>query len=369
MEHSGVSAIVREGWGVVRRGRALWWLGMITTAQSALFALVFGALLVPLVALPRAIAVVYEQSGTMQGAEDLAQLAREDAVLRGTEWFYANWVTIAVVFACVFVIWIALGVLDVAAQAGLVTQADRALDGRDVSAVGGLRDGFAVWWRAVGLLALSVMPSMLYALALAVVAYFTVSLPLLKGEAPNIATNMAWNAALSPLSLVTSLLAIPLAVLVQLGLRYAAIADRPVTAALHSAWDLLRRRLGDVALLFLALYGIALAVAIGMIAVVGVVVSVFAAAFAGTMAVSGPGGLPYAVAAVGVLAVLVVFAVVQTGLFVFNSASITAFWRREARELETGPDPSVAIEAGPSAHRGGEGETIAEVALERGQQH
>ena len=131
----------------------------------------------------------------------------------------------------------------------------------------------------------------------------------------------------------------------------------------------LRRRLGDVALLFLALYGIALAVAIGMIAVVGVVVSVFAAAFAGTMAVSGPGGLPYAVAAVGVLAVLVVFAVVQTGLFVFNSASITAFWRREARELETGPDPSVAIEAGPSAHRGGEGETIAEVALERGQQH
>jgi hypothetical protein len=244
-------------------------------------------------------------------------------------------------------LWGLFGVLDVAATAGSISQTSAAVEGRSGSFAAGMRDGFRVWWRMVGLLAIAAMPSLLYLLAVALFTLFTISLPLLQGHAPDVAMIGMGNAANGLLSLVVGLVGIPLGVLVQLGVRFVVVARLDWRRAWSSAWMAARAHLADIVLMYLLQFAIGSVVAI-MFSIV-IVVIVVAAGIAVTLAVAAANdfsGTAVALTAVAAVLVLVVSFALAVLTLVWQSVVWTLFWRQITGRDPLGLHPSGALSAG-----------------------
>lgn len=333
--------IVRDAWSITARTRALWWLGAITAAQLVIYAIVVVAVAVPMTALPQlASSVSAAESGFVLGAPS----PREQQLFGAAQWMGAHFATITFGVGVVCVIWLVLGVFDVAAQTGMVTQVDAVASRRSASLGAGLRDGFRLWWRAVALLAVAALPALSYLLVMAIVMFFTISLPLYLGEPPKASAALVANLAISPLSGVVSLLGVPLAVLVQLALRFAFLDDLMWRPAFRAAWRLAKTHVVEILITYslLALVSIA---ALTAFAVLAAVVSGLASVLllgGGLLASAGDlatAGRTAGFGAAGVAGLL--FLAFQAVLLVWQSAAWTLAWRDMQSDAQSqGPDGS-----------------------------
>ncbi len=323
--------VVRQAWAVSRRTRPLWWLGVISAAQLVVYTFMMTLLLIPVVALPQ----VFIALGA--ASEDAAASA---AIDRGfgiaSSYITAYGLPVLAGFVALMAFWIVLGVFDVAAQPGLITQTTESVEGRPTSVRAGMADGFRLWWRTVGLLVISAMPALLYVLAMGLLGLFTVSLPLLAGEMPDPIRIQVGYRLLSPLSTLVSLVSIPLGVWVALALRFAVLDDLEVRPALGAAWRVMKAEPAEVFLIYLVIAVVGMIVGIPLAIVVTLIVGGFAVA---AVAVGVSGGAAAIVPVVGISLVgLLVIALVMFAFssiwFVYTSVAWTLFWRRL-----TGRDP------------------------------
>jgi hypothetical protein len=230
--------------------------------------------------------------------------------------------------------WLVLGVLDVAAQTGMVAQVNAVAEHRPASFGSGLLDGFRLWWRAVALFALAALPTMAYLLVMAIVVLLTVSLPLYRGQPPQPATAFAANLALSPLSAIVSLVSIPLGVLVQLALRFAVVDDVAWRPAFSSAWRLARANLAEIAVVYVVVMLVSFA-AFLLFAFGAAVLAVIASALllgAAAVATSGDSAATGQVALFGTAGLVgLLFVAFQGVMFVWQSSAWTLVWRDRTR--------------------------------------
>jgi hypothetical protein len=328
--------VVREAWRVSRRTPALWWLGVITAAQLIVYTGIVMMLLLPMVMIPRLIVPLsLSAEGLPADSNPLTGGITPQLAASVTDWLSANLAPLVAGMVAVILLWIVLGVFDVAAQPGLITQASAASQGEPASVSAGMRDGFRLWWRTIGLLALAALPSLLYLLVMALVTLFTVSLPLYRGELPSPGASIAANMLASPLSTLTSLAAIPLGVLVQLSLRFGVVENREWRSALGQGWRLIKTRFADVAFMYLSLLGVSLIVSIPLTVVIVIITGVAAVVAISSFA-AGAGGMAMGVTAIviGVTAMMLLMFAVSVAWFVYQSVVWTLFWRRA-----TGRDP------------------------------
>ncbi|MDR3686292.1 MAG: hypothetical protein P4L93_04970 [Coriobacteriia bacterium] len=346
------TGMLRESWRILRRTPTLWGLGAISALQLGVYTLIIMGLIVPMTLLTQALVVAGSAAASGGASSGLASAL--PAVVAGIQRWAPEMVAGIV---AIIVGWAVLGVFDVAATVGAITQTSAVLDGGDVSVGLGMRDGFGVWWRTIGLLAIAALPSLVYLLAIALFTLFTISIPLSMGQAPNVAAITGGNAINSVLSSVVGIIGIPLAVLVNLGLRYVAVEGQEWRFAFSSAWKLARSRLADVALLYLlqAGIGIAAGLALGIVvgilaAIVGAVVALLVAA---AHAFSGPAMFVTLLACLTAGLVLFVYSV---AVIVWSSVLWTLFWRRlTGREA---PVISPDYQAGVAASLTRQGEAL-----------
>lgn len=323
--------IAREAWSITARTRALWWLGAIAAAQLVAYTVVVGAVAVPMTALPQlASSVTSAESGFALGTPS----PREQQLLSAAQWMGSHVVAITVGVAALFVVWVVLGVLDVAAQTGMVTQVDAVASRRPASLGAGLRDGFRLWWRAVALLALAALPALAYLLVMAIVMFFTISLPLFMGDPPRAGAALLANLAISPLSGIVSLVSVPLGVLVQLALRFAFLDDMVWRPAFGAAWRLAKKFFAEIVLVYALIALVSLAAMTVFALLAGLVAGLVSVLFLGGGLLLSGGDLPAAgrIAALGAAGVAgLLFLAFQAVLLVWQSAVWTLVWRDRTR--------------------------------------
>lgn len=307
--------IVTEAWRVAWRNHSLWWLGLIRCIAGLVGGVVVLALALPL---------------TLASA--LPTVARDLPVNDlpfDSAWFATIltrfWAWMALAFGVVLVVWLAFAILDVAAFGGLIGEVDQAERGQATSASRGLRVGFKAWWRVAGLLALMLLPTLIVLLVRAIALYFAVAVPLQAGRAPDFGAITASSQGLSGLRNLASLIAIPLGVIVQLAARFAVIDRVHAAQSLARAWDICKRKVGEVVLMYLVFVLIAIVVAVG----IGVVITVFVAV-AVTVAVlaadvqSSLGWFVGGLSGIGLVVAGTAFTVVYLP---FQSALWNVFWQ------------------------------------------
>ena len=307
--------ILKEAWAVVRSNRGLWGLGIVQMVFGMAYGLMLLAAIMPIVMGT----ALYQQADF--GPEATSEL------LGFADFFTQNFALFIAVVVLLFVLVIVTGVFQVAAFGGSVTQVDRVRQGGKASFTEGMREGMRHWWRTAGLLAISAIPSLVYLFALSLVGFFTLSMPIIRGDAPDMAGLMLGQTIVSPLALLSSLVAIPLSLLVQLSLRYALLVGQEWKPALKSGWQLMKARLGAVALMYLSMYIVALiaSVAMQLVFVVVSIASIPLMIFAAT-AQSAAGLI--AAAAVMIVAMMGIVFVYGALYAPFISAVFTIFWRQ-----------------------------------------
>lgn len=318
------AGLVRDTWKIVRRERPLWWLGLISAIQAGMFALIIVGLITPMSLLTQLLVTAQLESA----APDAASNSRLEAALPQIVMWLQQWGGALVVgMVLIVLVWGFFGVLDVAATAGAIGEASGAAQGRQTSTRRGMRDGFKIWWRTVGLLAIAALPSLVYLSAVGLFSLFTVSVPLATGQTPDLAAVRLGTTFNGLFSTVAGVMGIPLGVLVQLGLRYAVVEAREWRSALGSAWRLARENIGDIVLAYLIQFGIGSVVGFVFALVIAIVSA------AGAIAVIALVYSAHTVGAIGVgavaaLVVAVLILVVSGALFVWLAVFWTLFWRR-----------------------------------------
>lgn len=326
-------ALALDAWRLTRHGRPLWWLGLVSAASALMYSLIVLAMTGPLAILPQLVVTPGTYAtGVGAGVDEW----RVRAVGRLSQTISAHGFSILAGITVVYVVWIVLGVFDVASQTGLITQAYAAERLQAPSFRVGMRDGFRVWWRVVGLLALSVLPSLVAMLGVGLVMLFTVSLPLLRGETPDPSAVLLGNAMLSPLSAITTLVGIPVGLTVQLGMRNAVLADEDWKASFSAGWKLLAGNFMEVALVYLLVAGVGLIVGIVAGIVISVVGGIAAVVVVSEVLTGGAGGgvVLTLVAAFAVLSLLLVPLTAVT--YVWNSCVWTLYWTRKTGSSSLG---------------------------------
>jgi len=316
--------MLRESWRIMRRTPALWGLGAISALQLGAYMLIIMGLIVPMTMLTQLLVVAGNTAASGGSSGEFAA-----ALPTVIEWIQRWTPQIVAGIVAIIVGWAALGIFDVAATAGAITQTTSALEGRDATIGAGMRDGFGVWWRTIGLLAVAALPSLVYLLAVALFTLFTISIPLSMGQAPNLAAITGGNAINSVLSSVVGIIGIPLAVLVNLGLRYVAVEGQEWRSAFSSAWKLAGSRLADVALLYLLQAGVGLAAALVVSIVIGVLAAIAGLVVALLVAAAHAfsGAAMFVTLLAGLVAAAVLFAY-SVAIIVWASVLWTVFWRR-----------------------------------------
>ena len=331
------SGLVRETFGVMRRGQALWKLALVSAIQAGLYAVLMGAVIVPMTLLTQVLAQTGSSTSPLPPEFAATYLPQVLA------WFSANASAIVGGVVVLMLLWAASGVFDVAATAGSISQTSALAESRDASFSQGVHDGFRVWWRTIGVLALAAVPALISLVGVAAATVLTVTIPIAQGHAPSVVAIGAGNAMNSLLSTVAGIVGIPLGVIAQLGLRYVVLDDMQPKRAWVSGWRLAKTRLVDVVLMYLLQAGVALAGAFAFAIVFGTLAGVLAI----TLAVLGGSagsfsGAMVSVSAVGALLLLGVGLAFSVMVLLWQSVVWTLFWRRA-----TGVEPTEG-HAGPA---------------------
>jgi len=283
--------ILKQGWQVAWRNKALWVLGLFAMGSSV--------------------------GSSFSNALNTGK----DSSTTGT-WLSSvpTSVDIIAISALVGVLVIVLLVLSVAARAGLIAETDRVCDSERVSLSRGWRTGFHYWWRTFGIqlvLALPVIAVLLLIGGIAVIA-------LIGAGAFSYAGNAASGAVIVPLVLLAFLaivVIVPVSVLIsllsELSLRYGILRQRTLGAAISAAWGDVRAKRGAFVMwLVMLLPGIVYGTVVSVLLLITLVPLVLAARTS-------------VVIAVIVLLALVVLVVIVTGAVysTFQCASWTVFFR------------------------------------------
>jgi hypothetical protein len=342
------TGLLRDSWRITRRTPALWGLGVISALQVGVYTLIVAGLIVPMTALTQVLAAVGTGAAAGDSAGPLATF------VPGVVAWIQRWTPELVVgIVAIVAVWAVLGALDVAATAGTITQAVLAEDGYETSVGAGMRDGFGAWWRTIGLLALGALPALCYLLVAAIFTLFTISIPLSMGQAPNFSAIRAGDAVNAVVSSVVGLIGIPLAVLVNLGLRPVVLEGLQWKPAFSAAWGLARRNLADVAIMYLLqtalslVLGFAISLVMGVLgAVAGSIVAVMVAS---AHAFSGGAMFVTVMTTVIALPILLVYSVVA---IVWFSVLWTLFWRRLTRREQLTVQPAYRLSGAGVAGQG-----------------
>jgi len=349
--HTDVTGVLVEAWRIVRRERPLWWIGAISALQTLVYSAVVMLMVLPGVALPQIIAPLEQASAST--SPDVAPLsALSSTTLAGAEAVVRYLPQVITGIVVLMICWVASGVFDVAAQAGSISQVDHVAEGGRASVRGGLRDGFAVWWQVVGLLAVAAMPALVLMLALAISTLVTYTLPLMQGRLPSPAVAVTGQVVLVPLQLVVSFASVLVGVVVQMSMRSVVIEGHKWRTALREGWGLARSHLGDVALVYLLTAIAALPVALVSTAIYGVIALVvggLAAAVAVLAGGSVGAGVVWGIV-IGSLAVTPVWFGIQAGFLAWTSAAWTVLWRRIRAVPFIDHGVGVAFDAGTLNH-------------------
>ena len=340
-----IGRIIKESWRITRRTPALSALGLISAVQISLYAVIVSLILVPMSLLTQLLvnpSVSGSDSATASRQESFAK-----ATLAVSAWMGAHWSAIVVGIVALTSMWAAFGVFDVAATAGVVSQADPAAERRGASAGAGLRDGFKLWWRTAGLLGIAAIPSLVLMLAGAGFTLFAITLPITAGRLPAASALQLGSASSTGLSTIVGLVNIPLSVLVVVALRFAVLEGLHWKPALGQAWKLCRRHLADVFVAYLVLTGIVLAASLvlgvaTMVVMLAGGVGVWALVAGGAAAASPPVLLLAGAAALVLLAGYLLFMVVA---LVWTSVTWTVLWREMTGHGANGTnDPQPSLE-------------------------
>ena len=319
--------ILRGAWSITARTRALWWLGAIAAAQVAISAVVVAGLGVPLALMPGFASTI---ASIEAGASSELDSARALPFFTAAAWLGAHLGTVAIGAVAVFSVWLVLGVFDVVAQIGIVTQANAVAERDPASLATGLRDGFRLWWRAVALLALAALPTLAYLLLMALMVLFTVTLPLYLGQPPHAGAALVSNLVLAPLSGIASLVSVPLAVLIQLAMRFAVIDDSAWRPSFGAAWRLAKANLAEIAVTYVLLLLVALLAVIACAVLVAAAAAIIGVLLLGVALIATAGdtvaaGRAALWGAAGSAALLLL--AFQAVMFVWQSSVWTLVWR------------------------------------------
>ncbi len=251
--------------------------------------------------------------------------------------------------AFLFVVWIVLGVLDVAAQAGMIAEADGQLRSLPAGVRERMRGGFRVWWRVAALSAVAAMPTLLMLLALGLSTTFTYTIPLWRGQLPDPAAALGGQLLMVPLQGVAAVATTVLAVLVQIALRSAVLEDLHWRESLRRGFDLIKANLAHVVLTYLILAAVSAALLIGVSFGASVLIGAVSALAISLLVASSAA---YGTAVFGLMGtaalVLTVAGVVLYALFIaWTSAVWTILWRN----LTTPPGQAATSVRPPSVHQ------------------
>jgi hypothetical protein len=320
-------AIIADSWSAMRRVPALWALTTMSAVQIALYTIIVAGVIAPMAVLAQAVSFT-GLSGNPSAGANAAQAARLDIVVSQVgHWIGGHTVTVTAAAVALLALWGASGVLDVAATVGAITQAQAFAKGERPSVAAGMRDGFAIWWKTIGLLAVAAAPALLYLLVYALVTLYTISLPLYTGSLPNPAAISSGNVLMAPVSAIASIAGVPLGVIVALGLRFAALEGLDWRSAFVRGWEMLRRRFAVVAIMYLIITAVAAVAWLACLVAIGAAGLVIAAAFGLAGGFSGSTfGTPAFVAVLAVAVAIPGF-VVTAATLLWQSVSWTAFWR------------------------------------------
>jgi hypothetical protein len=251
------------------------------------------------------------------------------------DWIAENRGLTVLAVVALFFMWVASGVLDVAASSGSIAQTVRIAEKRTSSFSAGIRIGFSVWWRVVGVLAIAAIPALAASLIGALAMFSLVTVPLWQGLSPDPMQLYAAMMVQSAVNGVAGLLALPLGLLAGLGMRTIVLEDVGWREGWRDAVRLARSHLLDVLIVMLVLMASNMVLELALM----VIVAVLAFAFGAIMLAVPQAGVGLVLLA-GVLA-----ASVGAGAFVavtvWQSVVWTLYWRR-ARMMDSGSASSAS---------------------------
>lgn len=331
--------IIKRAWHVTRRSRPLKWLALISTTGVFAYVIALTVLLVPLMMLPQLAVTLSAPSATGGGA-----LALDAAI----GWLSGHTTPIALGIVIGFGVFVVLGVLDVAAQAGMIREVVQfaetpAAPARSASVRERLREGFDVWWRVAGLLAVAALPLLVLLLGIGLVQMFTISLPMFRGQPPDLTAFLGAQAVMAVAQVLITVVSAALALVVQMALREAVIRDRDWRTALAGGVALLKSHLGEFVLMYVLLMAIGWVVGAVMsvpVAVVGVVVAVAAPILLASSSATAT-AVFIAILICACFALFAIGVVFQALYIAWLSAVWTLFWER-LRQMADAPAPAVA---------------------------
>lgn len=319
-------ALVREAYEVSRRGKTLWALALVSLLQSTLLILLVGALLVPLALSGAAFA-------TGPGVSDSAVPVW--AFLFGLlDWIARHRGFTVFAIVVLFCLWVASGVLDVAASSGSIAQTARIVERRSTSFSAGMQTGFSVWWRVVGVLAIAAIPVLVAALIGALGMFSLVTVPMWQGVSPDPLQLYVGMMVQSAVNAISGLVALPLGLLAGLGMRTIVLEGVGWREGWRDAVRVARSHLLDVVIVVLILAASNMVLELALM----VVIALFAFVLGAILLAVPLGGAGFAVLAVSLVAVA--GAIVFLAATVWHSVVWTLFWRK-LHSVEQAPSSSV----------------------------
>lgn len=328
MDHMG---ILKEAWGVTRRNRSLWILGLFAGGSASLStnwnsgSSNSGSSK----GLPAGWENVHTPNEALQRGLDEA--GKQLGVSLGTaaQW----WVMIGLAVFTLIVICLVLWAIGIAARGGLIEQTRQAIYGSPTSAAAGWRTGLHFWGRvfAVGfLLALPLIG--LGILALLTLAVFGIPALISGGAGPAFAAGLVgMGLVLSIIGLVAVVVGVIVSMLEEVALRHAILDGQGAIDSIKATWDDLWKKRGVASMwLVMILVNICVGIAAAIVFVPVVIMIGFVVAAA---VVAGGWSMLWLLAPLGLLLVLMGMAFKAVYSTFRNTAWTGFFVRIERPEL------------------------------------
>jgi hypothetical protein len=323
--------ILKESWGVTRRNKSLWILGLFAGGSASLSTNWNSSSSNSSTAkgLPPGWENIHTPTEALQRGLDLA--GKQLGVSLGTaaQW----WVIIGLAVLTLIVIGIVFWAIGIAARGGLIGQTGEAVAGRPTSAGAGWRKGLHFWGRvfAVGfLLALPLIG--LGILGLVTAAIFGIPALVAGGEGPAVTAGLvAMGLILSLIGLVAVAVGVIVSMLEEVALRHAILDGQGAIDSIRATWDDLWKKRG-VASMWLVMILVNIGVGIAAAIVFVPVAIILGLVVAGSVAAGGWGML-WLVAPLSLILLAMAMALKAVYSTFLNTAWTSFYVRIERPEL------------------------------------
>jgi hypothetical protein len=242
MDYQG---ILKEAWGVTRRNKSLWILGLFAGGSAGISTSNWNSRSSSTSGsggVPPGWENIHTPSEALQRGLDEA--GKQLGVSMGTaaQW----WVIIGLAIVTLIVIGIVCWAIGIAARGGLIAQTREAIYGRPVSASTGWGTGLRYWGRVFAVGFLLALPLM----ALGIMGLITLAIfgiPALAsggGGAAVVAALVGMGLVLSLIGVVALVVSVVVSMLEEVSLRHAILGDRGAIDSIKATWDDLWKKRG-----------------------------------------------------------------------------------------------------------------------------